>query len=236
MPPRAHLAKSGHIRGRHKRTACGGGRGCWRAGRLAGDSPEPRAGTRHQTLEGPPSTSFVLKQPLCNRQPQECGARSGRSEPRVVTHLPQDADCGSAQGRQDTSVHRVATTRASCSGQRDSPAPGPRGEPAQLPVVALVGQGHFGSDEQDLPAGRRTGRRLRRTSGSQGRPVGLPSPDKGRRRSQQAPAGVWRAAAVRCLPGNQAHRPPSTAPSQRPHPTVSLLTPEGSAAGRAQKQ
>ena len=38
----------------------------------------------------------------------------------------------------------------------DSPAPGPRREPAQLAVVALIRQGHLGSDEQDLPTDRGT--------------------------------------------------------------------------------
>lgn len=44
----------------------------------------------------------------------------------------------------------AATTQAPAR-RADSPTPGPRGKPAQLPVVALIGQGHLGSDEQDLP-------------------------------------------------------------------------------------
>lgn len=45
----------------------------------------------------------------------------------------------------------------------DSPAPGPRREPAQLMVVPFIGQGHLGSDEQDLPTGRGTRVSLRWT-------------------------------------------------------------------------
>lgn len=62
VPLRAHLAKSGHIRGCHKRTACRGCQGCCHAVRCAGDSPKPRAETpRHQMLEGPQSMSFCTK-------------------------------------------------------------------------------------------------------------------------------------------------------------------------------
>lgn len=104
----------------------------------------------------------------------------------------------------------------------DSPAPGPRREPAQLMVVPFIGQGHLGSDEQDLPTGQGTRVSLRWT-----RPVMRCSPPRQWTMSEQlrpsrcVPCGCARGTLQAHLPSTDLPATPLYGP--KPHPLLSLF-------------